>query len=144
MIPFLFDIVLTGQLRPGHDPLTVQAALARLFKISLVQSEALLGVRTLVKKGVTEASAEQYQKALEALGAEVERVKVPPTPEVAPSDTGLTLAPPGVMLIESIDVIPPVFDLSQLSLAPPGALLDERVPPPPCFIDTSALSLVDL
>lgn len=68
----------------------------------------------------------------------VEAVRVaPPEFDLA----GLTVAEVGALLVEPVPAVPPAYDLSTLSLDPPGAVLDVTPPPPPARIDTSALSL---
>lgn len=181
MAESLFDIAFSGQLMPGADPAQVKTNLVALFKADDARIEALLSVRTLIKKGVDESTARNYQRVLAKAGAQVEIVPTlaaascahPGTAAttatakpVAPAPAPLTVAEPGVMLVEPLPVtvrefdlsgmslaevgvtlvepsIPHVrqFDLSGLQLAPPGTILDEQPPPAPANIDTSELSL---
>ena len=166
MAESLFDIAFSGQLMPGADPMQVKTNLATLFKTDAARIEALFCARTVIKKRVDEHTARQYQAALAKAGAQVEMVRIGPAAVPPAAPTVMTMAEPGVLLVEPVMVpvpefdfrgitlaevganlvepnVPesPQFDLSGLQLAPPGTVLDDQPPPPPASIDTSALSL---
>ena len=64
-----YQVVLTG-IKPGSLPERVQEDVAGLFKIPVARASALLGQpRSIVKRGVLEAVAAQYQQSFEAVGA---------------------------------------------------------------------------
>jgi hypothetical protein len=178
MAAALFDVVFQGRLVAGADPAQVRANLGKLFKLDAARIEALFATpSTVVKKGVDEATARNYQAALAKAGAAVSITAVPgvaaePTakPSAAPSETsvpmtiaepgvllvepttvtpanfdtaGLTLAEVGVTLVEPTTIAPPAFDLSGLTLDPPGTTLVDPIPVPPAKFDTSGLSLAE-
>jgi hypothetical protein len=177
-----FDVVFAGRAAPGADPEQVRARLAKLFNVDTERVDALFGKRTTIKKGVDAATAKKYQAALTAAGAVAEVVGVgePPAPApaaqtdmdekrpAAPQAPNLTVAEPGVILVETkaaktpsydtsqftladvgVDLIErkqvpaPQYDLSGMSLDPPGVLLTQPSKPPPADYDTSALGLVE-
>lgn len=70
-------------------------------------------------------------------------VEAKPVPPANIDTSHLTLAPPGVVLVEPAIVPAPKLDLSGLQLAPVGGLLVEAQPVPTADIDTSALSLAE-
>lgn len=170
-----FDVVFQGQIVEGRDPAQVRANLAKLFKADAARIEALFAASsTVIKKGIDEVTARNYQAALAKAGATVHVIAAAtgpaPAAEPAPAVAAnpLTIAEPGVLLIEPIvtapaqfdttafsladvgvtlveptPVAPPQFDLSALDLAPVGTVLVEATPVKPAKIDTSGLSLVD-
>ena len=166
MAESLFDIAFSGQMMPGADPMQVKTNLATLFKTDAARIEALFSTRTVIKKRVDENTARHYQAVLAKAGAQVEMVRIDPAAAPPAAPTVMTMAEPGVWLVEPVMVpvpefdlsgitlaevganlaepnVPevPQFDLSGLQLAPPGTVLDDQPPPPPASIDTSALSL---
>ena len=173
-----FDVIFQGQLLPGADGAVVRTNLVKLFKTDLARVEAMFnGQRVVIKKNVDAATAETYTKALNKAGAAVEIIAVampsvtpsiPATPRVAAEPVPLTIAEPGVILVEAtpvraatfdtshlslaevgVDLVtpvvtaPPQYDLSKFKLDPPGTVLADAVPVPPARIDTSGLSLID-
>lgn len=70
-------------------------------------------------------------------------VEYQPPPPAEFDTTQFDLAEVGVTLIEPAPVVPADFDTSTLALAPPGAQLSEPEPVPPADFDTSGLSLAD-
>ncbi len=176
-----FDVVFQGQLIAGADPAQVRANLAKLFKAEPARIEALFSGSTVIKKAVDDVTARHYQAALAKAGAAVTLVATPvavtppiagavkpAAPAVPQPVTPMTIAEPGVILIEPTVVTPanfdttsytlaevgatlveplvisaPQYDLSALTLDPPGTTLVEPSPVPPANIDTSGLSLAD-
>jgi hypothetical protein len=191
-----FDIVFQGKLVAGVDAGQARADLARLFKTDPARIERLFsGQRVLLKKGLDATSADNYRRALAQAGAEVELIPTGPAtpapaarpPTVAPTApsqrvmagtaasgnarpadapltvaepgvtlieptvieaptfdlSGLTLAEPGVLLAEPTTAVAPDYDLSALTLDPPGTVLVEPATVPPADIDTSALKLAE-
>ncbi|MGE0080180.1 MAG: hypothetical protein AB7U81_02665 [Thiohalomonadaceae bacterium] len=141
-----FEIVFNGVIVPGSDPAQVKRNLAAMFKTEVAKVEPLFsGRRFVIKKGLDQATALKYQKALREAGAIVQvenpaaaaataespaapaatpTVPAPATPAPA-AEGGLqaTIDPPGVVLVEPEKVVPPVIDTSGLSLDPPGVTL---------------------
>lgn len=171
-----FDVIFQGQLLPGTDGVVVRAKLAALFKIDAARVEAMFsGQRVVIKKNVDAATAETYVAALNKAGAAAEMIAVvmpavvvasEPRAETPATPVVMTIAEPGVLLVEPQPVTPPTFDTSALSLAavgvnlvepsvkiapqydlsglqlaPPGTLLADAPSVPPAKIDTSGLSL---
>jgi hypothetical protein len=177
-----FDVVFAGQILEGVDPQRVRANVAKLFDIDAARVEKLFsGQRIVIKKDVGAAAAQKYQAVMAKAGAVVEIVEkgapresavhTVASPSPAPPPAGsqdLSMAEPGVLLVEpdrveapAIDTshlqlaevgatltesepIPePQFDLSGMELAPPGTLLIESKPAKPAEFDTSGLALTD-
>ena len=171
-----FEVIFQGQLLPGADGVAVRAKLAALFKIDAARIEAMFaGQRVVIKKNVDAATAQTYVAALDNAGAIAEIISMAAPAVAAPSEPRqevpvapivMTIAAPGVLLVEPEPVTPPTFDTSALSLAavgvdlvepsvkiapqydlsglqlaPPGTLLADAPPVPPAKIDTSGLAL---
>jgi len=65
-----YRIILNGEVAPGANPDSVKEKMARHFKLSAQQVEALFsGKEQVVKKGVDRETAEKYQAAIENTGA---------------------------------------------------------------------------
>jgi len=164
MADTLFDIVFSGQFVPGVDAGEAKAGLARLFKIEPARVDALCATRTVIKKGVDEATARNYAAALAKVGARVDLVRIGGTPAEAPPGPtqaaavapavaaaaragappvapDFTVAEPGVLLVEPTVVATPAFDLSGMTLAEVGVLLVEPTNPVPPAYDLSGLQL---
>lgn len=180
----LFDVVFQGRIGAGRDPAEVRVNLAQLFKTDAARIEGLFGGhRVVLKKGVDAAAGRNYQAALTKAGAETELASQQPPasePVTAPRSVAessvrpppiappLTIAEPGVLLVEPVVVRarefdtanlslaevgvalvdpvvipPPKFDLSHLNLAPPGTLLTEPAPVVAAKIDTGTLALTE-
>jgi hypothetical protein len=68
-----FEIVFHGVLVPGADPAQVKRNFAALFKTEAAKVEPLFsGKRFVIKKGLDQATALKYQKALREAGAVVQ------------------------------------------------------------------------
>ncbi|MFA5529889.1 MAG: hypothetical protein WDA11_04395 [Thiohalomonadaceae bacterium] len=163
MTHYTFEIVFNGVSVPGSDPAQVKRNLAGMFKTDVAKVEPLFsGRRFVIKKGLDEATALKYQKALREAGiivqvenpmaaaAVAEAPAAPvasPTPAArAPSADGgidATVAPPGVVLVEPEGVIPPVIDTHRLSLDPPGVTLVPPAVVPDLALDLRGLSLAE-
>lgn len=159
----IFDVVFQGQLVSGADPAQVRANLAKFFKADTARIEALFsGQPTVIKKAVDEATGHNYQAALAKVGAVVTLVAVagevvpavptnlssPPTPAApapvafaVPSAPPMTIAEPGVLLVEPTVFAAANFDTTALTLAEVGVtLVEPAVVVPPQF-DLSELKL---
>jgi len=88
-----FLVVFDGQLVPGADPAQVRANVAKVFKTDVAKVEPLFsGRRTVIKRGLDEATAGKYRMALERAGAVVTVVdgsedqpaSAPPAPAAPP------------------------------------------------------------
>lgn len=145
----LFDVWLEGVPLPGFAAEDVTRELAALFKTEPARIEALFGVRSAIKRGVDAATARRYQLALAKAGATAEVVPVTAGAVVAGDEAGatpisLSLAEPGVILIEPPRVPTPEFDLTAYTLAEPGVTLVEPAPLPVPEFNLSGLTLLPL
>ncbi len=143
-----FAVAFDGAIADGADAARVKASVARLFKVEPAKVEPLFsGKRVYIKKNIDRATALKYQAALQQAGAlcEVVDLASPASegPSQAPAPSGMTLAEPGVVLIEPERVEAPDIDVSALTMAETGVTLvePERVEPP--AIDTRDLSLAE-
>lgn len=85
-----FQVVFDGQLVEGADPSQVKANIAKLFKMEVAKAELLFsGRRTVIKRGLDQATAQKFQIAFERAGAVA--IVVNPS-ETTPSDAAPTPA----------------------------------------------------
>lgn len=156
-----YRVILTGTLASGADPAQAEANLAQLFKLPPDRAEALVNeAPVVIKKGLDEATARQYQAALHKAGwlselrlweaSEVSDSPAPaaPTPPepsraAAPKPLEASIAPPGALLAEPREVPPLQVDLSGITLAEPGAIIGDPREVPPLRVDLSELSLAE-
>lgn len=162
-----YKLVFSGRIVEGMTQAQVLAGLARLLKTEAAKLAPMFSGQTVVlRKGLDEASAEQYLAALAKVGALAERVPMTETPPpvartaaplppaLAPAAPAIAraasappvapafdIAPAGVVLVEAQATPEPAIDTSHLSVAPPGPidLATEIVATP--FFDLSDLSL---
>lgn len=139
-----YQIVVTGRLLAGAELSQVKEKAARLFNAPAAKLAPLFsGQRVVVKKGLDETSARRYVAAVLETGLEcvaepwAAASQPPPVPGPA---APVSLAPPGVTLIEPSVIAPPDIDTSALSVAAAGGNLIEFTPPPAPEIDISRLS----
>lgn len=160
-----FAVVFSGRIVDGADGTQVRKNLVKLFKSDTAKVETLFsGQRVVIKKDLDESKARHYEAVLAKAGAIVEVVssngpaaetpaqttarpatavanatKTPPsTPPQAPD---LTIAEPGVTLVE-YEIVPRAeFDTTQFELAEVGVTLVEPKPVPPAEFDTSGMTL---
>ncbi|WP_043317486.1 hypothetical protein [Microbulbifer sp. HZ11] len=150
-----YSVIFRGDLEPGYTVADVKANFARLFKAGPDTVEKLFSGRPLaIKKGLSQAQAEQLQATLSRHGAlsslkpEGEPQQAAPAPSPAPqlqppaaekvdSETGLSLAPMEGYLLkdhERAKVDPVQVPVSHLSLKPAGGNLveasEQQAPPP--------------
>ena len=115
-----FQVVFDGQLVEGSDPSQVKANIAKLFKMEVAKVEALFsGRRTVVKRGLDQATAQKYQIAFERAGAVA--IIVDPN-EMAPSAAAPTSATPPAMEsppAEIDDDRPSRLEIAEAGRAPP-------------------------
>jgi hypothetical protein len=145
----LFDVWFEGVVLPGYAAEDVKRELALIFKAEPSRIEALFGARSAIKRNVDAATARRYQLVLAKAGAGVEVVPAAATTldasEGSPtSPAALSLAEPGVTLIDAPAVPAPHFDLTAYSLAEPGVMLVDPVPTPEPEFDLSGLTLLPL
>lgn len=163
-----FQVVFAGQLVPGTDPTEVRGALARLFKTEPAKIGGLFtGQPVVVRKGLDENTARQYQAAMAKAGALAEvaimrganaeplpapalatpPALAPPAPAVAralahpPIAPDLLLAAAGVLLVEPLAVPAPLIDTAHLRVAAVGTLLAEAAMLEPPYVDLAGISL---
>ena len=163
-----YAVVFSGRIVDGADGAQVRENLARLFKVDTAKVETMFsGKQILIKKDLDQIKARGYQAALAKAGAVVEIVPgegaapkaettTPPAPAAAtpsatteepaeppppPQAPDLTIAEPGVILVEHEPVPPADFDTTQFDLAEVGVTLVEPVSVPPADFDTSGMEL---
>ena len=116
-----YRVILTGKIEPGFSKPNVVAALAKRFRLSADQADALVsGAPTTVKRGIDASTAAKFEHAVRAAGAACEVTLEPiparqapeqeaPGPSL-PSESGHTLptpphpdpyAPPQATLLEA-------------------------------------------
>lgn len=149
-----FDVVFSGELRPGTEPEQARANLARLYRTEPAKVAPLFDGRTVtLKKDVDEATGRQYVEALARAGlvamlAEVIEAVAPPAPEqrqpaapvpAASPQTGPRPAPVTVPVAFATRAAPPAAP--DYSVAAPGAVLVDAAPVSAPQIDTSHLSV---
>lgn len=71
-----YNVILSPQIRMGHDPDLVIQSFAELFKISAEKARGIVGTRRVLKREVTLPKAKGYQWKLEAIGLNVLLEKV--------------------------------------------------------------------
>ncbi len=145
----LFEVWFEGVLLPGYAANDVKRELAVIFKAEPARIDALFGTRSVIKRGVDAATARRYQLALAKAGAAVEVVPLTPvagdTREGPPIERdALSLAEPGVTLVDAPAIPAPQFDLSAFTLAEPGVTLMEPEPAPALEFDLTGLALLPL
>ncbi|PLW83116.1 hypothetical protein CWI75_06770 [Kineobactrum sediminis] len=151
-----YDIVFAGQLLAGHEPATVRARLAQVFKADEATLDKLFsGKPQVLKRNCDKSTALQYKQALERAGAQpvirqsdtIDAPAVNPAAGAAESQNtagGLALEPAGSEVLRPDERAGPVattVSIPPLELAEAGARLAEAstvtVSPP----DTSHLTL---
>jgi len=141
----LYQIVVTGELSDGTYLPVVKTKLAALFNSPAEKLDPLFsGKRVVIKKGLTEATAQKYVAAVQNAGlrcvAEAMAAEAPPV--LAEGTTaGMSVAPVGTTLIDPPAVTAPVIDISSYSMAPVGETLVEAPTAPVVEIDISAFSV---
>ena len=160
-----FQVVFDGQLIEGADPAQVKANIAKLFKMEVAKVEALFsGRRTVVKRGLDDATARKYRIAFERAGAVATIVDpnemAPSATAPAPAALPSTESPPAnaahaedegpsrLEIAEASRAPPPLITRGlpsapdDMTMADPGAMLvDEPSTVEAPSIDTSHLTL---
>lgn len=147
-----FDLVFSGELIDGCDPVRVRRDLERLFRTDASSVERLFtGRPVVIKKDLDEQTAARYRAALQQVGAlcrirpaaaGVDTTDTVARPPAVGSLAGTEILPPGSILTETQRIDPPEFDLSAFNIAPPGVMLVEpvvsaAVPPRPGAFDVA-------
>jgi hypothetical protein len=140
-----YDVLFSGELVPGVDRETAKARLAALFKTDVSGLGRLFSGETIViKKGLDEATAHRYREAMKQAGAVCRvRPSIPASPAApAGSLATATVLPPGSLLPQPPTVPPLEFDLAGLTIAPPGVqLIDHPAPKSVSLPDISGITL---
>jgi len=160
-----FQVVFDGQLVEGADPAQVKANIAKLFKTEVAKVEPLFsGRRTVVKRGLDDATAHKYRIAFERAGAvativdpsEMAPSAAAPAPAAPPSAEppqanavdGEDEGPSRLEIAEASRALPPLIARGipsapdDMTMAGPGAMLmDEPSTVEAPGIDTSHLTL---
>ena len=163
----LYKLVFSGRIAEGMAEAQVVAGLARLLKTEPAKIAPMFSGQTVVlRKGLDEATAQQYLAALAKVGALAELMPMidpappaaravaplppalaPVAPAIARAATAppvapaLDIAPVGAVLVEAGAVSAPAIDTSHLSVAPPGPIqLETEIVAAP-FFDLSEMSL---
>ncbi len=147
----LFDIIFSGKLIEGRNPVRVREGVRKLFKASDAQLDQLFSGKPIsIKKGVDIEAAGRYRAAFRQLGALLDirpsaaAAAPPPDPNSSPIPD-ITLAPANTGSLESYAprleprALP---DISGLDLAAAGADMDEPPRTPPARISTDGLDLI--
>jgi hypothetical protein len=137
-----FDILYSGELKPGADPDDARARIQALFRLTDEAAERLFSGRTMaVKRGLDAEQAARFRDAFLEAGALVQLVE---TGQDVPE---LALAPIDDRPLEpEVQVSPPEIDIGHLSLmtGEDWTLEDCDSPPPPAPVpDISHLAIVD-
>ena len=117
-----FQVVFDGQLVEGADPAQVKANIAKLFKLEVDKVGPLFsGRRTVVKRGLDEASAQKYCIAFERAGAVATIIDpsalVPSAASPAPAAPAEESQP--AKAVDAEDEGPSRLDVAEASRAPP-------------------------
>lgn len=148
-----FEVIFRGVLQAGSDPAQVRGNIAKLFKTEPSKVEHLFsGQAVVIKKGIDQETARQYQAALAKAGALVEirdaEITIPaaapttaeqvpqPLPHVPATARAAPITVPPAMANRRAPPEAPAY-----SVAEPGVLLVEAVTPPAASIDTAHLTV---
>ncbi len=63
-----YQVICSGQIKPGYDLQQVEENFAALLKISVEKAKAIVGTKRTLKKDLDPAKAKLYQKKLEDIG----------------------------------------------------------------------------
>ena len=118
-----FQVVFDGQLVEGTDLPRVKANIAKLFKMEVAKVEPLFsGRRTVVKRGLDEATAQKYLIALQRAGAVATIVDpsemAPPAAAPAPAAPPSAESPPAKAADEEEEG-QSLLEIAEASRAPP-------------------------
>lgn len=147
-----FEIVFRGKLVRDASPDQVKQNLAKLFKTDVQRIDKLFtGSRITLKKGLSQAQAQQYRQALKKAGAIVVVVDAQSKTDrdnqrkqVQSAKAPLQLAPVGTTVIDAVEPSPePEFDLSAYHMDEPGEKLVESIDIPELEIDLHHLAFDD-
>jgi len=119
-----YEIVFSGQLQAGFDAQQVRANLCQLFKTDAARIEALFSAgRTVLKKGLDQASAEKYRAALQRAGVLVEVINTEapaPAPELTQHNNAAITARDNYVAAFSH------IDAPDFAIAAPGSLMQDK------------------
>ncbi|MEX1669944.1 hypothetical protein AB4876_13570 [Zhongshania guokunii] len=157
-----FDLIMTGELAPGHSRDAALTQLSALFKRPVDQIEKLLNGRpNRIRKDLSEADLQRYQALFAKIGVITlaqassaaprgETATPPvaePTPQSAtPTTSSLSMSPPGTPVLREEErhfIATAAPDTDHLSLAASGVILadaDERPPVPEPNTDDFSLA----
>ena len=144
-----FDVVCSGKLQPGADPVQVRENLARLFKTDADKLAHLFtGQRVPIKRGVDTATALQYQAALAKAGVSVDLVDTS-APLAMPAEAAPVVAASSQSAVRGAPVTIPAAIAARgapptapdYSVAEPGVVLVEVAAVAAPQIDTRHLSV---
>ena len=146
----LYDVILTGQIAPGHERKAVLTSLARLLQQDLRQITELMDTDdAVIKREVDAHTGHQYLQALAKTGA-IGRLK-PLSQTGAPTVSTGGPAPAGDSAHPNIRVISPRPQPADIAFAPiqanrithvPGGIDINRIDTAPIEYDAIALSAV--
>lgn len=167
-----YQVIFSGRIIAGAELDMVKRNIARAFNLDAERVEKLFcGRRLILKKQIDQATAVKYQATMQRAGAlceieniaHVERpaeltgsntVESPPGPGATTSqakdttpvntDTGITLAEPGVELIAHVPVPEANIDTSGMDMAEVGIQLAEHKVVPEANIDTSGMDMAEV
>jgi hypothetical protein len=162
-----YQVIFSGHIVDGAELDMVKQNVARVFNLDAERVEKLFcGRRLILKKQIDQATAEKYQTTMQRAGAlcEIENTAQPaPTAEAATGtpaseaqsevtpltppqrevDTGVSLAEPGIQLVEHTVVPEANIDTSGMDMAEAGIQLVEHEAVPEANIDTSGMDMAE-
>jgi len=153
-----FQVIFSGAIVEHADPEMVKANVGRVFSLDADKVEKLFCGRQLVlKKDIDQSTAERYKLTMQRAGAlcEIEDTAVaadqekPGTPEqtaeITPAasegETGFSVAPAGITLIESEPVPDADIDTGDMDMAEAGITLAEPEEFVEAEFDLSAMTM---
>ena len=122
-----YDVVFEGHLVEGADPGVVRDNVAALFKTVPGKLDKLFsGKRFIIKSRVDEQTARKYQQAMRRAGALCQILARQEESAAGDSARNLfTLAPPGVVMDETVPPTAPSIDTAALSMLEPGVDMED-------------------
>jgi hypothetical protein len=164
-----YQVIFSGHIVDGAELDMVKQNVARVFNLDAERVEKLFcGRRLILKKQIDQATAEKYQTTMQRAGAlcEIENTaqvsskaesvtgaaasEAPPGAAQTPTqpsraDAGIiSLAEPGIQLIEPAVVPEANIDTSGMDMAEVGIQLTEPGEVPEVNIDTSAIDMAEV
>jgi hypothetical protein len=159
-----YQVVFSGRIIDGAELDMVKRNVARVFNLDAERVEKLFcGRRLILKKQIDQVTAEKYQSTMQRAGAVCEIVdttQAQPTSEAVTAtaaasntlseaeqgkvDAGVSLAEPGVPLVEHEAVPEANIDTAGMDMAEVGIQLVEHEAVPEANIDTAGMDMAEV